>query len=225
MGKETSPTEVDWARRLEPEIRRITNAVWISFIRDCLVAEVKKEESNAEAQRTRRKTRLFVEEGGLDDGGRGGFAAGDADYAKDGDFAEGGTRDEDAVGVGIEIGRGDLDAVVKKREQVVGDDTFEGLAVEEAQAKPEAVEFGAAEKGAALGFEVVIEIADEVDGADFGERKLLVLAVLGQQVDGIELPEVRGIQVATKGFAVEQLDNDLFVGGGWSAKFQRAGFP
>src|SRR5258708_2691267 len=54
LGKETSPTEVDCAWRLEPEIRRRTNAVWSSFIKDCLVAEVEKEESNAEAQRTQR---------------------------------------------------------------------------------------------------------------------------------------------------------------------------
>src|SRR5260221_2253971 len=54
LGKETSPTEVDWAWRLEPEIRRRTSAVWISFIQVCLVGEVRKEESNAEAQRTQR---------------------------------------------------------------------------------------------------------------------------------------------------------------------------
>src|SRR5258707_14870878 len=54
LGKETSPTEVDWAWRLRQESRRRTSAVWISFIQDCLVAEVKKEESNAEAQRTQR---------------------------------------------------------------------------------------------------------------------------------------------------------------------------
>ena len=118
-----------------------------------------------------------------------------------------------------------MDAVVEQREKIVGDDAFEGQTIKEAEAKPEAIEFGAAEERAALGFEVVIEIAYEVDGADFGERKLFMLAVLGQQVDGIELAEARGIQVATKGFAVEELDNDLFVGGGWSAKFQRAGIP
>ena len=134
---------------------------------------------------------LLVEEGGLGWRGGSGFAAGDADYAEDGDFAESGAGDEDAVGVGVEVGRSDLDAVVEEGEQVVGDDTFEGLAVEEAQANPEAVELGAAEKGFALGFEVVVEIADEIDGADLGERELFVFAVLGEQVEGIELAEAR----------------------------------
>jgi len=180
---------------------------------------------NAETQRSQGKTELFVKEGGLDDGGRRGLAAGDADYAEDGDFAERGTRDEDAVTVGVEVGRSDLDAVVEEREQVVRDDTFQRLAVEEAQAEPEAVKLGTAEESAALGLEVVIEIAYEVDGADFGERKLFMFAILGQEVDRIELAEAGGVEVATKGFAVEELDDDLFVGGSWGAKFQRAGFP
>ena len=38
----------------------------------------------------------------------------------------------------------DLEAVVEQGEEVVGDHAFEGLAVDEAQADPEAVEFGAA---------------------------------------------------------------------------------
>lgn len=37
-----------------------------------------------------------------------------------------------------------MDPVIEKREKIVGDDTFERLAVEEAEAKPEAVEFWAA---------------------------------------------------------------------------------
>jgi hypothetical protein len=32
-----------------------------------------------------------------------------------------------------------LDAVVEEREEIVGDDSFEGLAVQESQPKPEAV--------------------------------------------------------------------------------------
>ena len=69
------------------------------------------------------KLRLFVEEGGLRDrGGR--FAAGDAYYTEDGDFGECGPRDEDAVGVGIKVGRRDLDPVIQEREKVVGDDSL-----------------------------------------------------------------------------------------------------
>jgi hypothetical protein len=44
---------------------------------------------------------LVGEEAGLGGGGDGGFAAGDADDAEDGEFAQGGARDEDAVGAGV----------------------------------------------------------------------------------------------------------------------------
>jgi len=48
------------------------------------------------------KTLLVGEEAGLGGGGWGlGFAAGDAYYAEDGEFAEGGAGDEDAVGGGV----------------------------------------------------------------------------------------------------------------------------
>jgi len=161
----------------------------------------------------------------LDGGGRGGgFAAGDADDAEDGDLGESGARDEDAVGVGIEIGRSDLDAVVEEGQEIVGEDAFEGLAIEEAEAEPKAVEFGAAKKGFALGCEVVIEIADEINGANAGERKLLVFAIVSEEIEGIELAEARGIEIPAHGFVVVEFDDDLFVGGGWSAKFQRTGF-
>jgi len=153
-----------------------------------------------------------------------GFAAGDADYAEDGDFAEGGSWDEDAVGIGVEIGRSDLDAVVEEREQVVGDDAFQGFAVEKAKPEPEAIEFGAAEEGFALGLEVVIEIAHEIDAANLGKREFFVFPVLGQEIEGIDLAETRGIQVTAERLAVVQRDNDLFVGRSWGAEFQGTGF-
>ena len=155
------------------------------------------------------------------DGGRGGgFAAGDADYAEDRDFAESRARDEDAVGIGVEVGRSDLDAVVDEREQVVGDDAFEGFAVEEPETQPEAIEFRAAEESFAFGLKVVIEIADEIDGSNFGEGNFLMLAVLGEQIEGIKLAEARGVEIAAQGLTVVQRDDDLFVGRGWGAKFQ-----
>ena len=83
--------------------------------------------------------KLFVEQGGLRDGWGGGFAAGYAYYAENGDFGEGRAGDEDAIGVGIQVGRSDLDAVIEEREEIVGDDSFQGLAVQESQPEPEAV--------------------------------------------------------------------------------------
>src|SRR5271165_5196292 len=55
---------------------------------------------------------LFAEEAGLRGRGRGRFAAGDTVYAEDRDFAYGGAGDEDAIRGGIQVGRGDLQAVV-----------------------------------------------------------------------------------------------------------------
>jgi hypothetical protein len=99
------------------------------------------------------------------------------------------------------------------------------LTVQEAETEPEAIKFGAAEEGAAFGLKVVIEIAHKIDGTDAGERKLFVLAVLGEQIKGIELTQARGIEVAAEGFAVVELDDHLFVGAGWGAKFQRTNYP
>jgi hypothetical protein len=78
-----------------------------------------------------------------------------------------------------------LEAVIEEAEEVVGDNAFEGVAIDEAEADPEAVEFGAAEEGFALGLEVVGEFADEIDGANFGERDFFVFTVGSEQVDGV----------------------------------------
>ena len=132
-----------------------------------------------------RRIGLVGEEAGLGGGGHGGFAAGDADDAEDGEFAEGGAGDEDAVGAGVEVGRGDVEAVVEEAEEVVGDDAFEGVAVDEAEADPETVEFRTAEEGFALGLEVIGKFADEIDRADLGERDFFVLAIGCEQVDRV----------------------------------------
>lgn len=156
-------------------------------------------------------------------GGDGGFSAGDANDTEDGDFAEGGTRDEDAIGVGVEVGRSDLDAVVQERQQIVRNDAFKRIAVKEAEAQPQAIKLGAAQECFALGFKVAIEIAHKIDGANAGEWKLLMLAIVGEKIDRVELTDTRRIEVAAKRFAVLQFDNHLFVGGGWGAEFQGTG--
>jgi hypothetical protein len=160
------------------------------------------------------------EEAGLGGGGGGGFAAGDADDAEYGEFGEGGAGDEDAVGGGVEVGWGDVEAVVEEAEEIVGDDSFEGVAVDEAEANPEAVEFGAAEEGFALGFEVVGEFADEVDGADFCQRDFFVFAVGGEEVDGVGLTQAGRVEIAAQALAVCKRDDDFLVRRGWGARFQ-----
>jgi hypothetical protein len=133
---------------------------------------------------------LFGEEAGLRcDCSRGGdgFAACDADDAKNSNLCQCGAGNEYSVGRGVEIGRGDLHAVIQEREQVVGDDAFQDLMIDEPETDPEAVEFGAAQEGFALGLKVVGELANEINGAHLGEGDLFVLAVGSEEIDGIGL--------------------------------------
>ena len=116
-----------------------------------------------------------------------------------------------------------MQPVVHDCQQIIRDDAFKRVTVEKAQAEPKAVELGPAEKGFAFGLEVVVEVPNEIDAADFGKEKLLVLAAGREQVDRVDLSEARGVQIATKGLAVEQGDDDFLVGRGWGAKFQSGG--
>ena len=47
-----------------------------------------------------------------------------------------------------------------------------------------------------------------------------MLAILGEEIEGIKLAEARGVEIAAEGLAVVQRDDDLFVGRSWGAKFQ-----
>lgn len=156
--------------------------------------------------------------------GGGGFAAGDADYAEDGEGRDGGAGDEDAIGVGGEVGRSELYAVVEEPEKVVGDDTFEGFAVGVTEADPEAVELGTGEEGFAAGFEAAIEFADEIEGTDAFERDLLVFAVGSEKVERVDLAETGRVEVSLHGLAIHERDNDLFMGRGWGTELQVSRF-
>src|SRR5690348_6316120 len=104
--------------------------------------------------RLRLNKSLFLEKLRLGRGcGARGLAAGDADDAENFDFGERGARDEDPERVAIEIRRREADAIVEQVEEIIGDDTFENVMVAKAEANPEAVELGAAEKRFALGLE------------------------------------------------------------------------
>ncbi len=122
-------------------------------------------------------------------GGCGGFAAGDTDDAEDGERRDGGAGNEDTVGVGGEVGRSELDTVVEEREQVVGDDAFEGFAVGVTETDPEAVELGTREEGFAFGLEVAVEFADEIERTDAVEGNLFVGAVRRKEIERIDLAE------------------------------------
>ena len=165
---------------------------------------------------------VFAKEAGLGRSGCGcsRFAAGYADYAEDGEFGEGGSGDVDAVGVGVEIGRGQLQAAVLEGEKIVGNDAFEAVAIAEAQAHPQAIEFGAAEEGFALHIDILLEVANEIDGADFDEENFFVLAGGREEVQGFSAGQLRGVKVASQKLLFKKLDDDLFVGRGWSFSLQ-----
>jgi hypothetical protein len=112
----------------------------------------------------------------------GGLAARDADDAEDGEFGKSAARNEDAVGTRVEIGRSQLQAVVVNGEEVVRNNAFEAVAITEAQADPQAVEFGTTEKGFAFEGDVVVQIADEIDGADLHEGDFFMSAFGSEEV-------------------------------------------
>jgi hypothetical protein len=176
--------------------------------------------NHRKAASSRRNPKLFVEQAWLDYCRGCRLAAGYTDYAEDGDFHQGGAGDEDAVGGGVEVGRCDLQAVVEKSKQVVRDHTLEGLAVGVAQPDPQAIEFGPAKKGFALGLEIVREFADEVDGADASEGQFLVFALESKQVDRFDLAKTRRVEIATDGLLVGKHNDNLLVRGGWGTRFQ-----
>ena len=118
-----------------------------------------------------------------------------------------------------------MDSVIQEGEEVVGYDAFKGFSVDITELDPKAIEFGTAQEGLALGFEIVVEIADKVDRAHLGKRDFLVFAVRSEQIDGIYLTKARRVEVAAQGFLVDELHNDLLVRRGWGTIFQNSVVP
>jgi len=114
-----------------------------------------------------------------------------------------------------------LHTVVEQGKQVVGNYAFECVVVCETQADPKAVEFGTTEKGFALRLKIVVELADEIDGANFGERDLFVLAFGSENVNRVRLTEACGTKIAAEGCLVQEDHNDFLVRGGWRSVLQR----
>jgi len=108
-----------------------------------------------------------------------------------------------------------LQAVVVNGEKVVGDDAFEAVAIAEAQADPQAVEFGTTEKSFAFEGDVVVQIADEIDGANLDQGDFLVGAFGSEQVEVFGLGEADRVEIAAEKLFLEKLNNNLFVGGSW----------
>ena len=114
-----------------------------------------------------------------------------------------------------------MHAVVEEGKQVVGNYAFDCGVVCEAQADPQAVELGATEKGFALGLKVVVELSDEINGADSGEGDLFVLAFGSEDVNGVGVTEPSGTKIAAEDCLVQEDHNDFLVRGGWRSVLQR----
>src|SRR6266850_343873 len=70
----------------------------------------------------------------------------------------------------------DLHPVIEQGEQIVGDDSLQRFPVVVAKAHPQTVELWAAKKGLTFRLEIVGELANEVNRADFPQRNFNVLA-------------------------------------------------
>lgn len=151
----------------------------------------------------------------------------------DGEDLEGGdgvTGDVETLGVGADIGWEEEEAAVfeevVEEGEVEGGESFQQVAADEGEAEPEAFAAGASEEGAAgeaFGIEFVgeVEVADEGDRADGGERERDDPAFEIEEVDscGIGGQETRDREVAgmegvglSRGSAAA---DDDFLAGAW----------
>jgi hypothetical protein len=169
---------------------------------------------------------LLVEETGLGTacGSGDGLAAGDADYSKHSNFREGCPGNKDTVGRGVEVRGGDLEAIVEEREQIVGNDAFEGFSIGVTQLYPQTVELWAAKKSLTFGFEIVGKLPYEIDGAHSGQWNFQVFTFGCQEIDGVGLAEACGVQIAAHRLLVEEHNDDFLVRRGWGSSFQNGAF-
>jgi hypothetical protein len=174
-----------------------------------------------------------VEEIGLEGGVVGGcgewLAAGRrGDDGEELERSDGGTRDEDALGVGANVGRGEeepgvVDEVVEEG-GVDGGEAFEefrGAVVGggKGNAEPEAFGAGAGEEGTtgqAFGIEGVgeVEIANVADESNVVERDGDDAAVEVEELDGGVADEGGEGEVAGEDFTAGAPDDNFFVRGG-----------
>ena len=136
------------------------------------------------------RTILLVEQSWLRCGCSGlGFAAGYSDYTEHGQFSERGARNKDTVGRGVQVGRSNLNAVVEHGKQVIRYDTLDCFAVAVPKTHPQPIQLGTAKEGLALWFEVIGKLANKINRTHPPKRNLLVLPLLGKQVDRIGLAQ------------------------------------
>jgi len=114
-----------------------------------------------------------------------------------------------------------LYAVVQQGEKIIGNNAFESVPIREAQADPEAIELGAAQKSLAFGLKVVRKLPYKIDSADFSQWNLLMLTIWSEDVNRVSLPESSWTEIAANGLLVQEFDNDFLVRRGWGSGLQR----
>jgi len=100
------------------------------------LAQAQERSTLARGPRPSSLERLFIEETRLRGGDGGSFASSDADDSEHAQFCKGSARDVDAVGIRMKVGRGKVESLVHKIEEVIGDDPFKQAIIEETKLHP-----------------------------------------------------------------------------------------
>jgi len=155
--------------------------------------------------------RSLVEKARLN--GRGRLSPRDANDAENRHLRERGAWNKNPQRCPMKIRRRNLDAAVKQRKQIVGDNAFDAVIVAKFQTYPEALQLWPRQKRFALGFKIIGEFTHEINAAHILVRKRAVLALGSEQVDCFGLAQSSWIQVPAQYAAVQQQYDDLLVCG------------
>ena len=117
----------------------------------------------------------------------------------------------------MEIRRRDLDAAVKQREQIVGNNPFDTIIITKFQAYPKTLQLRPRQERFALGLKIIGELAHEINASHILDRKSAMLALGSQQVDCFGVTQLSWIEVPAQHGSIEQQYDDFLVCGGWGA--------
>ena len=116
-----------------------------------------------------------------------------------------------------------MHAAIQQGEQIVGDNSLNGVFVAELQADPQSIHLRPGEKCFAFGLVIIGEFAHKIDTADFFQRKISLLSFASEQLDCFLFADLGGIQVTAQNAAIEEPHDDFLVRRGWSSYFHGRG--
>lgn len=119
----------------------------------------------------------------------------------------------------MQVGRRDLHAVIKQRQQIIGDDALNRAAIPKFQSNPQPVQLRPGQKRRALGFIVIIEFSDKINAPDILDGKVAMFAFRREQIEDFRFPKSRWIEVSANRGAIEKSHDYFFMRGGWGAYF------